>query len=51
MGRFKFYTTYLWLLAKHGYKNHPYENEANDREHDPLTDTEKQWIANGKVEL
>jgi hypothetical protein len=51
MGRFKFYTSYLWLLAKHGYKNHPYENEANDREHDPLTDQEKQWIADGKVKL
>lgn len=51
MGRLKFYASYLWLQMKHGYKNHPYEKEANDREHDPLTDTEKQWIANGKVEL
>lgn len=51
MGRFKFYTTYLWLLARHGYKNHPYEVEARERHYDPLTDQEKQWRENGVVEL
>ena len=51
MGRFKFYTSYLWLLAKHGYKNHPYENEARDRQYDPLTDQEKEWREKGVVEL
>lgn len=51
MGRIKFYASYLWLQMKHGYKNHPYENEANDREHDALTEQEKQWRENGKIIL
>jgi hypothetical protein len=51
MGRFKFYTTYLWLLARHGYRQHPYEIEAWQRQYDPLTDQEKQWRTNGKIVL
>lgn len=41
MGWIKFYFTYLWWLARLGYKKHPYEIEANERELDPLTDEER----------
>lgn len=51
MGRLKFYTTYLWLLARHGYDKHPYELEAEENEAMPLTDQEKQWRENGKIQL
>jgi len=32
LGIVKFYVKYLWLLAKHGYKNHPMEIEARQYE-------------------
>lgn len=32
LGVFKFYAKYLWLLAKHGYWNHPMEIEARKHE-------------------
>ena len=51
MGRIKFYATYLWLLIKHGYSNHPYEIEADERANDPLTEQEIAWRAEDKVEL
>lgn len=41
MGWIKFYVSYLWLLMKHGYKKHPYEIEADERELDPLTAEER----------
>lgn len=28
LGTVRFYTKYIWLLARHGYKNHPMEKEA-----------------------
>jgi hypothetical protein len=28
MGALRFYVTYIWLLMRHGYKNHPMEIEA-----------------------
>ena len=31
MGAMKFYVTYLWLLARHGYWNHPMEIEARKK--------------------
>jgi len=41
MGWWKFYITYLWLLWKHGYKDHPYEVEASEYEHHELTTVER----------
>jgi len=44
MGWFCFYIKYLWLGIRYGYKKHPFELEANERENDPLTDAEtKLW--------
>ena len=51
LGRFKFYTTYLWYQLRYGYKKNPFEVEANERENDPLTEQEKQWRENGKIIL
>ena len=51
MGRIKFYASYIWLWLRHGYNNHPYEIEADERQFDPLTDQEKQWLADGKIIL
>ena len=31
MGALYFYVTYLWLLMKHGYENHPMEIEAREK--------------------
>lgn len=41
MGWLVFYVKYLWLGMRHGYANHPFEAEANERENDPLTDDEQ----------
>lgn len=41
MGWLVFYVKYLWLGYKHGYANHPFEDEANERENDPLTEDEQ----------
>lgn len=41
LGWLKFYITYLWYLVTKGYKNNPYELEANARENDPLTEAER----------
>ena len=41
MGWFGFYLRYIWLGIRHGYKNHPFEAEANERENDPLTEEER----------
>lgn len=32
MGTLRFFATYLWLLARHGYQNHPMEIEARAAE-------------------
>ena len=32
MGAVRFYATYLWLLLRHGYQNHPMEIEARSAE-------------------
>ena len=41
MGWIRFYVTYLWHLARRGYKNHPYEIEARAVENEPLTTVER----------
>lgn len=51
LGRLRFYTTYLWLLMKHGYQDHPYEIEAREKENDPLTMREKKWFHDGVIRL
>jgi hypothetical protein len=33
MGTIRYYATYLWGLARHGYRNHPMELEARAAEH------------------
>lgn len=50
-GRLKFYVGYLLLLLRYGYKRHPYEIEANERENDPLTPTERAWKDRGRIQL
>ena len=42
MGWIWFHVKYLYLLARYGYKNHPFELEASERQYDPLTDEEKE---------
>lgn len=49
MGRLKFYGSYLLLLIRHGYKEHPYEVEAREYENEPLTEIERVWFEKGKV--
>lgn len=51
IGRFKFYISYLWFFLLKGYKNHPYEIEADERQYDPLTQLEKDWRDNNKIIL
>ena len=41
LGWFKFYLTYIWHNVKAGYRNNPYEIEADARANDPLTDEER----------
>lgn len=51
LGRFRFYTTYIWLWLRHGYWKHPYEVEARERQNDPLTAQEVAWRKRGRIEL
>ena len=44
MGIAKFYFTYILLLIRHGYKNHPYEKEACSYEVKKLTPVEQKWF-------
>lgn len=41
LGWWKFYITYLWYLWRDGYKRHPYELQARERENDKLTTVER----------
>lgn len=50
-GIFSFYFNYVRVIMKTGYKNHPIEIEANDRENDPLTPLERKWYNNGIIDL
>lgn len=51
MGVLKFYSRYIWLAMKHGYRNHPDEIAARAKEYDKLNPHEKHWYENGRVEL
>jgi len=51
MGVLKFYSRYIWLLIKHGYRNHPDEKEAYRIQWTPLTVSERIWLSLGKVYL
>lgn len=44
MGIAKFYFMYVLLLLRYGYKNHPYEKEAQLYEKDALTKQEQEWF-------
>jgi len=37
MGCLWFYVKYLFLAIRYGYKNHPFEIEAYNKQNDPLT--------------
>ena len=50
MGCVWFYLKYLALAIRYGYKNHPFELEANERQSDPLTEKEL-VLRNGPKEL
>lgn len=51
MGVLKFYASYLWMILRKGYKNHPLEEEANDVEQTPLTQREQKWLRDGVIDL
>lgn len=50
-GILKFYARYIWLAITKGYRNHPDEVAARAVERTPLTEQEKEWYTNKKVEL
>lgn len=50
-GIFSFYFNYVLTSMKTGYKKHPMELEAWDRENDPLTPLERKWYNNGIIDL
>jgi len=41
MGWLMFYVRYLWLVIRHGYKNHPFEVEAGEHQYDTYTEEER----------
>ncbi len=41
MGWFGFYARYLWLLMRGGYRNHPFEVEAEEHQYDAYTEEER----------
>lgn len=43
MGWWKFYTQYIYLAMQLGYKKHPFEIEATERQNDPLTKNERSY--------
>ena len=47
----RFYASYLWMILRKGYKNHPLEEEANDVEQTPLTQREQKWLRDGVIDL
>ena len=51
MGILRFYASYLWMILRKGYKNHPLEEEANDVEQTPLTQREEKWLRDGVIDL
>jgi len=50
-GVIKFYIKYLWFQIKYGYRDNPYEIEAENIEQKELTVEEEKWFKTGKVEL
>ena len=50
-GVFKFYTSYVFNLFKHGYRKHPDEIPAWDIQHTKLTEVEETWYKTGKINL
>ena len=43
-GTFRFYLKYFWYSLRYGYKDNPFEVEARERQHDPLTTNEEQLL-------
>ena len=43
-GRLRFYLKYFYYSVRYGYKKNPYEVEAYERQHDPLTINEEHLI-------
>lgn len=50
-GVVRFYVRHLWLLMKHGYRNHPDEVEARANQVDALKPNELEWYEKNKIIL
>ena len=51
MGVVKFYLSYLWMIVRKGYDDHPLEHEANQHERVALTQLEQKWLREGVIDL
>lgn len=51
LGIIRFYATYIWLWLRKGYRNHPYEIEAWQKQNEPLSKEEAAWFHRDKIEL
>lgn len=51
MGVLRFYFRYLWWAMRKGYRNHPYELEAERAEALPLEEHELTWWYNKEIQL
>ena len=43
-GTVRFYLKHFWYSLRYGYRNNPFEVEARERQHDPLTTNEEQLL-------
>lgn len=50
-GIFKFFIKYLMYRIRYGYKNHPMEVEAYQKQNEPLTEKELTWYFKERIEL
>ena len=50
-GIVRFYIKYLGMLMFNGYKEHPYELEANQYESEKLSQLEEKWLHDGVIDL
>ena len=51
VGIWKFYTRYIALWFRYGYKNHPDEVAAREVQYETLTEQEQEWYRKRKIEL
>lgn len=43
-GRLRFYLKYIWYAMRYGYERNPYEVEAREKAHTPLTENEERLL-------